>query len=267
MSKTLLAQSVPKPMSEFQTDKLSNEDVESHQFEVFPLTSQYDLLEEGKEPMETTQHKAQMELLIDPLRLWLDKQNRGYVNGNIPIYFSERQLKTEDVKCPDVFVVLGACYRERRTWVVWEEQKTPDVVIELLSDSTKNVDKNGKKWVYQNKLKAPEYFWFDPFNAEDWAGFTLQNGIYQPIEPDTQNRLLSQRLGLALVRWHGINQHTKTIWLRWATLEGELLPTPQENAMMAEQKAQAAKQEAQVTKQKLLEAEAEIARLKALLKE
>jgi Uma2 family endonuclease len=248
MSKTLLAQSVPKPIPDFPTP---DDEAKSHQFEVFPLTSQNDLLEEGNEPMETTQHKAQMELLINPLRLWLDKQNGGYVNGNIPIYFSERQLKTEDVKCPDVFVVLGASYRERRTWVVWEEQKTPDVIIELLSESTKNVDKNGKKLIYQNRLKAPEYFWFDPFNPEDWAGFSLQDGIYQPIEPDTQNRLLSQRLGLALVRWHGINEHTKTVWLRWATLEGELLPTPQENAQMAEQK--------------LLEAEAEIARLKALL--
>jgi Uma2 family endonuclease len=261
MSKIQLAQSVPKPIPEFPTsEKLPDDQAKSHQIDVFPFTTQNDLLEEGDEPMETGRHKAQMELLINPLRLWLDKQNGGYVNGNIPIYFSERQLKTEDVKCPDVFVVLGASYRERRTWVVWEEQKTPDVIIELLSESTKNVDKNGKKLIYQNRLKAPEYFWFDPFNPEDWAGFTLQDGIYQPIAPDTQNRLLSQRLGLALVRWHGINEHIKTVWLRWATLEGELLPTPQEDAIAANQRALEAEQRANA-------AEAEIARLKALLKE
>jgi hypothetical protein len=106
------------------------------------------------------------------------------------------------------------------------------------------VDKIDNKLIYQNKLKALEYFWFDPFNGEDWAGFTFQDGIYQPIEPDTRNRLLSQRLSLALVRWHGVNEYTKTVWLRWATLEGELLPTPQENAMMAEQEAQVANKRA-----------------------
>jgi Uma2 family endonuclease len=115
MSKTLLAQSVPKPIPKLPTqDDLP----ESHQIEIFPLITQNDLLEEGNEPMETGRHKAQMELLINSLRLWLDKQNKGYVNGNILIYFSERQVKAEDVKCPDVFVVLGTSNRERKTWVV-----------------------------------------------------------------------------------------------------------------------------------------------------
>jgi hypothetical protein len=47
---------------------------------------------------------------------------------------------------------------------------------------------------------------------------------------DSQGRLISQCLDLALLRWDGIYQDVEARWLRWATLEGALLPTPQEVA-------------------------------------
>ena len=75
-------------------------------------------------------------------------------------------------------------------------------------------------------MRVPEYFWFDPFSGE-WAGFIIQHGRYAAIEEDSQGRLLSQTLGLALVRWEGIYQEVEARWLRWATLSGALLPTPQ----------------------------------------
>ena len=54
---------------------------------------------------------------------------------------------------------------------------------------------------------------------------------------DGENRLISQRLGLTLVRWAGVYQGVEAIWLRWATLEGELLPITEEKAAQAEEKA------------------------------
>jgi len=48
--------------------------------------------------------------------------------------------------------------------VVWEEGKAPDVIIELLSESTATQDKTVKKEIYQNQMRFPEYFWYDPFN-------------------------------------------------------------------------------------------------------
>ena len=35
-------------------------------------------------------------------------------------------------------------------------------------------------------------------------------------------------MGLALQRWQGNYKGIDATWLRWATLEGELLPTPEE---------------------------------------
>jgi len=40
--------------------------------------------------------------------------------------------------------------------------------------------------------------------------------------------LRSEKLGLALVRWKGFYKNADTTWLRWETLEGVLLPTPEE---------------------------------------
>jgi Uma2 family endonuclease len=153
-------------------------------------------------PMETQRHKLQMDILIDALFPWLTAREDGYVGGNMFVYFSAAQLKTEEFRGPDFFAVLGVPKAERKSWVVWEEGKAPDVVIELLSESTAPQDKTEKKEIYQDRLRVPEYFWYDPFNPEDWAGFILKDGIYESLSQDT-GQLVSQQLGLALVRWQG----------------------------------------------------------------
>lgn len=180
--------------------------------------------------METQRHKVQMDLLIDTLSFWLDQREDGYVGGNMFVYYSLNQVKNQDFKGPDFFAVLDVPKGERLSWVSWEEGKAPDVIIELLSISTASVDKNEKKLIYQNQMRVPEYFWFNPFNSNDWAGFMLQNRVYQPIAENAQNQLVSQTLGLALTRWQGTYKGINTTWLRWATLEGQLLPNSEEIA-------------------------------------
>ncbi|MBD2447784.1 Uma2 family endonuclease [Nostoc sp. FACHB-152] len=197
-------------------------------------------------PMESARHKAQMDLLIDALIPWLSQREDGFVGGNMFVYYSLAQVKNKDFKGPDFFVVLGVPKGERKSWVVWEEGKAPDVVIELLSDSTAAADKNEKKLIYQNQMRVPEYFWYDPFNPDDWAGFSIQQRVYQPLVVNERNQLLSESLGLALQRWQGNYKGIDATWLRWATLEGELLPTPEEQERhYAEQESRRAEQERQ----------------------
>lgn len=58
------------------------------------------------------------------------------------IYYSSKQAKNNDFRGPDFFAVLNVDgNRSRQGWVVWEEEgRYPDVIIELMSPSTKNVD-------------------------------------------------------------------------------------------------------------------------------
>ncbi|HLP92186.1 MAG TPA: Uma2 family endonuclease [Nostocaceae cyanobacterium] len=191
-------------------------------------------------PMETQRHKYQMDLLIETLQPWLNQRSDGYVGGNMFVYYSLAQVKNKDFKGPDVFVVVDVPKKERLCWVVWEEGKPPDVVIELMSESTSKYDKNEKKQIYQNKMRVSEYFWFDPFKPDDFAGFYLKSGAYEPIQPNNQNLIVSDVLGLGLVRWEGQYRDVNTTWLRWATLEGELLPTEREITEQEKQRAEQA---------------------------
>ncbi|CAD5950669.1 hypothetical protein PCC9214_02534 [Planktothrix tepida] len=213
-------------------------------------------------PMETQRHKLQMDLLIDQLIPWLEQREDGYVGGNMFLYFSLAQVRNQDFKGPDFFAVLGVPKKERKSWVVWEEGKAPDVIIELLSQSTAPEDKTNKKLIYQNQVRVPEYFWYDPFNPDDWAGFTLINGSYEPIFPDQFNRLVSQQLGLSLVRWSGSYKTVETVWLRWATSEGEILPTVDE---LSAQKAEEAQRQAEEAQRQAEEAQQRSQELETLL--
>jgi Uma2 family endonuclease len=160
------------------------------------------------------------------------------------VYFSPSQVRNQDYRGPDVFVVLDVPYRDRKSWVVWEEGKAPDVVIELLSESTAQQNKTQKKQIYETQMRVPEYFWFDPFKPEDFAGFGLRNGQYEPLLFDDQRRLVSQRLNLALVRWQGSYEEIETVWLRWATLDGELLLTDRDQLEQERQRTERERQRA-----------------------
>jgi Uma2 family endonuclease len=185
-------------------------------------------------PLETDLHFQQIVLLLECLNWWWRDRTDFYTSANSTIYFSEKQLKNRDFRGPDFFVVLGVERRPRKSWVVWaEDGKTPNVIVEILSESTAEVDRGLKKQLYQDTLKVYDYFWFDPDSLE-FAGFTLINGRYQPIPPNPQGWLWSEQLQLFL----GVHADQ----LRYFTPAGELLLTPTDVAIAAEQRAE---QEAQ----------------------
>lgn len=185
---------------------------------IFPPSDLYS----DEPPLETELHLEQILLLLKCLKwLWRDR-NDFYVAGNLTIYYSPRQRKSEHFRGPDFFVVLDTERKTRKSWVVWDEDgKYPNVIIEILSPKTADTDKGFKKKLYQNTFRTPDYFWFDPDTLE-FVGFHLVDGDYQPLEQNSQGQLWSQQLGLFL----GIHQNQ----LRFFTPEGKLVPTPEEVA-------------------------------------
>src|SRR5262249_49774065 len=114
-----------------------------------PPPGELELPSEDGEPMESNRHRQQMTLLIQSLkRAWRDRHDY-FVGGDMFVYFSETQTKKNDFRGPDVFVVLDTTDRDRLSWVMWGEGgKLPDVVIELLSDRTRAVDRGEKMRIY-----------------------------------------------------------------------------------------------------------------------
>lgn len=189
-------------------------------------------------PLETDFHRDQIDLLIRLLKYWWRDRPDFYISGNLTVYYNEQQLKKRDFRGPDIFIVLGAEKKDRRSWAIWEEGgKYPNVVIELLSSSTATVDKGAKKQLYQDVWRVPEYYWFHPETME-FAGFRLLGGTYTAIAFTDRGRLLSEQLGLEL----GIHEHQ----LRWFSTDGVLIPLPEEaERQRAEQERQRANQERQ----------------------
>ncbi|MEB3149763.1 MAG: Uma2 family endonuclease [Sphaerospermopsis sp.] len=181
-------------------------------------------------PLESDLHLRQIILLLQCLELWWQNRNDFYAAGNLTIYYSDNQLKSEKFRGPDFFVVRGCERKPRKSWVVWHEDgKYPNIIIEILSSSTKATDKGLKKQIYQDTFRTPEYFLFDPYNSE-FVGFQLVHAQYQPIEPNAQGWLWSQELELYL----GVQDNQ----LRYFTAQGELLPTPEELVQQEKQRAE-----------------------------
>uniref|UniRef100_B8HP04 Putative restriction endonuclease domain-containing protein n=1 Tax=Cyanothece sp. (strain PCC 7425 / ATCC 29141) TaxID=395961 RepID=B8HP04_CYAP4 len=173
-------------------------------------------------PLESYQHLQQLILLLTCLEAWWQDRQDFFAAGNLTVYYSPHQRKSEFFRGPDFFVVLGTERRPRKSWVVWEEDgKYPNVIVEILSDTTAQTDRGLKKQIYQDIWRTPDYFWFDPYSLE-FAGFELVAGHYQPLQPNEQGWLWSRQLGLFL----GIYANQ----LRFFSAAGQLLPTPQERA-------------------------------------
>ncbi|AUX25550.1 hypothetical protein SOCEGT47_060970 [Sorangium cellulosum] len=198
------------------------------------------------EPMESERHRAQMDMLIEVLKLFWRDRDDVFVAGNMAIYFSELQAKKNDFRGPDVFVVLDTNRRERKSWVVWQEDgRTPDVVIELLSESTEAVDRGEKMRVYAKLLRVPEYYLFDPFSGA-FEAYALDRATrsYVPVPPEANGDVVSACLGLRLGVRHGTYLGLEADWLRWLDAKGRVLPTAEEQARAAEEQARAAGDEA-----------------------
>ena len=84
---------------------------------------------------------------------------------------------------PDVFVVFGAENRGRRSYVLWQEPKAPDFVLEILSPSTHRRDREEKPANYA-AMGVREYFLYDPegeFLTSRVQGFELCEGRYRAL--------------------------------------------------------------------------------------
>jgi Uma2 family endonuclease len=188
-------------------------------------------------PVETDRHLQQIILFLECLNWWWRDRDDFYASGNLTIYYSQKKIKTRDFRGPDFFVVLGTERRPRKSWTVWDEEgKYPNVIVEVLSNSTANIDKGLKQQLYQDTFRTPDYFWFDPDTLE-FAGFHLLDGQYQPLQPDTGGRLWSQQLQLLL----GVHDQK----LRFFTLEGQLIPSPREAAEAESQQKELAQAQAE----------------------
>ena len=182
---------------------------------------------DGKPMAETDWHRDLMLELIETLKHRFANDPQVYVTGNLLLFY-ELGNRRKHV-APDVFVVRGVEQRKRENYLVWEEGKGLDLIIELTSKTTRSEDQKKKLALYRDVLRVSEYFLFDPFEdylEPPFQGYRLIEGQYVPIEP-VAGRLPSLVLGLHLER-HGTELRL------YDPATGRWLPTPRERAAQAE---------------------------------
>ncbi|HSG38392.1 MAG TPA: Uma2 family endonuclease [Thermoanaerobaculia bacterium] len=235
--------------------------------------------------LESEWHAIELPFLWEVIRQAMAEQGRTdfYVGGDMFVYYSVQQarevaeeekkkgLERRAFRGPDVFWVGGVDPdRERKAWISWEEGgRLPDVIFELLSPTTAHKDRTEKRALYAQVFRTAEYFMYDP-DTHRLEGLSLgRRSSYRTILPDRNGRLWSERLGASVGLWHGTVKGRQGDWVRLFRPDGSLVPTEAEAAeqrLEAErQRAEAAGQRAEAERQRAEAAEAELARLRALL--
>ena len=155
---------------------------------------------DGQPMAESDFQLAPLLYAVDALRGFFQDRQDVYVAGNLFIYYEEGNPKA--VVAPDVFVVIGAEKKDRSSYMLWQEPKAPDFVMEITSRSTRSEDQGPKRGIYAF-LGVAEYWQYDPtgdYLAPLLQLFRLRDGNYYAIpahkHPDGWLSLYSEVLGL-----------------------------------------------------------------------
>lgn len=208
---------------------------------------------DGQPMAETPTHVNAIVLLHQALEDFFARRSGVFIASDILWYWKEGE--PESRISPDVLVAVGVPDRplsDRSSFFSWEENGVvPSVVFEMASQGTWREDLGDKYWRYE-ELGVREYFLFDPL-AEHLVpplqGFRLNRTAYRRLL--TNDDVLESELGFRL-RAEGnmlrlIDSRT-----------GQPVPTREERAVEAEQKAEHEKQRADTL-------QAELDRLRAQL--
>ena len=218
------------------------------------LPTMYDLpsenLEEQGLPDEF--HDLQPQLLSRTLRLNGYTRDRCFTASDLNLYYDVNNPRW--YKRPDWFLAVDVprLYDGkdlRRSYVVWQEGKSPYVVIEFLSPGTESEDLGrfedatpkveptatklpAKLEVYERYLRVPHYFVYSRY-TQQLRYFKLDGGQYQEQSLNLENPiawLTDLEIGLGI--WQGVFEDVPGYWLRWCDRDGNWLLTDTEQAQL-----------------------------------
>ena len=183
----------------------------------------------------------------------------------------EPDTPAADRRFPDLLIAFDAdpeAYQDSNSYVISEQGKPPDFVMEIASESTGQEDTGNKRTWYAG-LGIPEYWRFDQtgrFHGSRLAGDRLVDGRYEPIAIEEVEAGVLQGYSAALglfVRW----EHGE---LRWHDPEtGQEIPTfeQERDGRLAEREGRLAERDGRLAEQdgRLAEQEGRLAEQEARL--
>ena len=153
---------------------------------------------DGQPMAASDDHRRVLTRILRVLEAFFKDNPEVYVSGDLLMYYVQGDPRK--AVAPDVLVSFGIGQKARRTYLVWQEGKPPDFVMEMASESTYQKDLGEKMQIYAN-LGITDYFLCDIeglYLPTPLMGFTLVDGRYQPVPQATDGGVHSATLGLAL---------------------------------------------------------------------
>lgn len=155
---------------------------------------------DGLPMAESDSQRKTMTYVIEALDAHFGNRPDVYVSGNLLLYHQEGDDKVRIA--PDVFVVFGTGKHDRSSYLLWQEAKAPDFVLEIASEATWRADLGTKRDTYAD-LGVSEYWLYDPTGnclEPPLQGFRLAAGRYEPLPVPGGDALVgsSDVLGLEL---------------------------------------------------------------------
>ncbi len=233
------------------------------------------LIIEDDTPVDNFQSEKQQRLLTNSLYdSWdgVDGSRQFLVAANVGVFYALKQ----PALVPDVFLSLDVTipedWREKkdRSYFTWEFGKTPEVVVEIVSNKVGN--ELGSKFEDYGRMGVWYYAVFDPLQMLGES--LLQVYELRAIGYQQMTETWLEKVGLGLTLWSGEFEGKQDVWLRWCDVEGNVIPTGAERANqekldkeLALQRAEQEKQEKESALQHAEQAEQKLAELEARLRE
>ena len=227
------------------------------------LPTMYDLPSEeiGDAGMPDEYHVHQAILLNETFKPVGIPADEVFSAVDMNLYYDEDHTKW--YKRPDWFGVIGVPrlyddYDMRWSYVVWDENTVPLIVVELLSPGTekddlgktlRDVNEPPTKWeVYESILRVPYYVVFSRQSVE-LKIFQFKGKGFKEVKNHSGRFWIPQaNLGLGL--WQGSYHGIEHLWLRWFDAESNWIPTDAERAEQARQHAELESQRAELESQR-----------------
>lgn len=179
--------------------------------------------------------------------LWSERQD-WYFGINMGVYYDPN----EPAIVPDGFLSLGVPriidQDLRLSYVLWEEQKVPILVLEVVSQ-TRREEYTQKKDFYR-EMGVLYYVIYNPLRKRKprLEVYQLNNGEYRLLGGEP---VWLAEIGLGIGRETGSYQGIEREWLYWYDQQGKRYLTPEERVVAAKQQASEAENRAKKLEEKL----------------
>jgi Uma2 family endonuclease len=213
------------------------------------------IVTEDDTPVDNIYSEKQQRFLADSLYNSWKPAETFVAMSNVGLFYAVKKPPF----VPDLLVSLGVELpkdlfpKENRSYFIWEYGKSPEAVIEVVSNKEGGEDSVKLKGYAQ--IGIQNYVILDPDQRLDSRVLRVYRLKGRAYELQADGATFLESLGLGVTLWTGTYEGVEETWLRWTDANGDLLRTGAENTELATHIAETAEHRAETAEHRAETAE------------